>query len=203
MSWIQRQMLCGSDPHTLLMELVPSGTVIPDQLDKISLWRIIFNMLSEPPCREKLVNVNTLSDVVGLLQTCQNIIVLTGAGVSVSCGIPDFRSRDGIYARLSKDFPDLPDPQAMFDISYFRRDPRPFFKFAREIYPGQFKPSIGHRFIEAIERHGRLLRNYAQNIDTLEQVAGIKSVIQCHGECNNSDLNGVEVLDRFMILLIL
>lgn len=51
--------------------------------------------------------------------------------MSVSCGIPDFRSRGGIYARLAVDFPDLPDPQAMFDIEYFRRDPRPFFKFAK------------------------------------------------------------------------
>lgn len=75
----------------------------------------------------------------------QNVIVLTGAGVSVSCGIPDFRSRDGIYSRLAIDFPDLPDPQAMFDISYFSQDPRPFFKFARDIYPGKFQPSPCHR----------------------------------------------------------
>lgn len=53
----------------------------------------------------------------------------------MSCGIPDFRSRDGIYARLAVDFPDLPDPQAMFDIEYFRRDPRPFFKFAKVCLP--------------------------------------------------------------------
>jgi hypothetical protein len=72
--------------------------------------------------------------------------------VSVSCGIPDFRSRDGIYSRLAIDFPDLPDPQAMFDIQYFSQDPRPFFKFAREIYPGQFKPSPCHRY----EKHGEL-----------------------------------------------
>lgn len=51
--------------------------------------------------------------------------------VSVSCGIPDFRSRDGIYARLSKDYPDLPDPQSMFDIHYFRINQWPFFKFAK------------------------------------------------------------------------
>lgn len=76
----------------------------------------------------------------------QNIMVLTGAGVSVSCGIPDFRSRDGIYVRLAIDFPDLPDPQAMFDIHYFSQDPRPFFKFARDIYPGKFKPSPCHRY---------------------------------------------------------
>ena len=51
--------------------------------------------------------------------------------VSVSCGIPDFRSRDGIYAKLSVEYPDLPDPQAMFDISYFCQNPRPFYKFAK------------------------------------------------------------------------
>lgn len=116
-----------------------------------------------------------------LLRTCNKIIVLTGAGVSVSCGIPDFRSIDGIYRRLAKDFPDLPDPQAMFDIQYFSRDPRPFFKFAKEIYPGQFKPSPCHRFIKLLEEKGKLLRNYTQNIDTLEKVAGIKNIIECHG----------------------
>ena len=51
--------------------------------------------------------------------------------VSVSCGIPDFRSRDGVYARLAVEYPDLPDPQAMFDIEYFKKNPRPFFKFAK------------------------------------------------------------------------
>ena len=76
--------------------------------------------MSEPPRRPKLGTVNTLEDCVELIKSCSNIIILTGAGVSVSCGIPDFRSKDGVYARLAQDFPDLPDPQAMFDIHYFR-----------------------------------------------------------------------------------
>lgn len=116
-----------------------------------------------------------------LIAGAKNIIVLTGAGVSVSCGIPDFRSRDGIYLRLAVDFPELPDPQAMFDINYFNKDPRPFFKFAKEIYPGKFKPSPCHRFIKLLEKHNRLLRNYTQNIDTLEKEAGIERVVECHG----------------------
>ncbi|XP_071439884.1 NAD-dependent protein deacetylase sirtuin-1 [Hetaerina americana] len=181
MGWVQRQMVMGADPRELLSQLVVDGSEIPHQFDDVTLWKIIVNILSEPPRREKLRHINSLTDVVRLLRGARNVIVLTGAGVSVSCGIPDFRSRDGIYSRLAIDFPDLPDPQAMFDITYFKQDPRPFFKFAREIYPGQFKPSPCHRFIKALERHKKLLRNYTQNIDTLEKVAGIQNVIECHG----------------------
>ncbi|CAF1561641.1 unnamed protein product, partial [Adineta ricciae] len=49
-------------------------------------------------------------DAVELIRKCKNILVLTGAGISVSCGIPDFRSRNGIYARLREEFPELPNP---------------------------------------------------------------------------------------------
>lgn len=180
-SWVQRQMVMGQDPRVILQELIPPDTDIPEDYDQLKLWKIIINLLSEPPPREKLPNINTLEDVVQLMRDCNKIIVLTGAGVSVSCGIPDFRSRDGIYARLAKDFPNLPDPQAMFDIDFFQSDQRPFFKFAKEIYPGQFEPSLCHKFIRLLETQGKLLRNYTQNIDTLEKVAGVHRVIECHG----------------------
>ncbi|KOX72208.1 NAD-dependent protein deacetylase sirtuin-1 [Melipona quadrifasciata] len=180
-SWVQKQMLIGADPRDLLHHLLMDSTQIPEQVDDLTLWKIIINMMSEPPRRQKLRHINTLTDVVRLIRNSNKIIVLTGAGVSVSCGIPDFRSRDGIYSRLAQDFPDLPDPQAMFDINYFGQDPRPFYKFAREIYPGQFKPSPCHRFIKMLDKQKKLLRNYSQNIDTLEQVAGIVNIIECHG----------------------
>uniref|UniRef100_A0A8C6SCU8 protein acetyllysine N-acetyltransferase n=1 Tax=Neogobius melanostomus TaxID=47308 RepID=A0A8C6SCU8_9GOBI len=163
-----QQHIRETDPRAILRDLLPE-TILPPDLDDMTLWQIIIN-ISEPPKRKKRKDINTLEDVVRLLHESKRILVLTGAGVSVSCGIPDFRSRDGIYARLAVDFPDLPDPQSMFDIEYFRRDPRPFFKFAKEIYPGQFQPSPW-----------KLLRNYTQNIDTLEQVAGVQRIIQCHG----------------------
>ncbi|XP_014375946.1 NAD-dependent protein deacetylase sirtuin-1 isoform X2 [Alligator sinensis] len=172
--------MLGTDPRTILKDLLPE-TIPPPELDDMTLWQIVINILSEPPKRKKRKDINTIEDAVKLLQECKKIMVLTGAGVSVSCGIPDFRSRDGIYARLAIDFPDLPDPQAMFDIEYFRKDPRPFFKFAKEIYPGQFQPSLCHKFIALMDKEGKLLRNYTQNIDTLEQVAGIQRIIQCHG----------------------
>lgn len=52
----------------------------------------------------------------------------------------------------------------------------------QEIYPGQFEPSPCHRFISMLDKQRKLLRNYTQNIDTLEQVAGVQRIIQCHGE---------------------
>lgn len=179
-SWVQQQITSGTNPRQIINEILPNNS-ISSQVDNWTLWKFIVNILSEPPKRRKLPLVNSLQDVVHLIGKSKRIMVLTGAGVSVSSGIPDFRSRDGIYARLSVDFPDLPDPQAMFDINYFHKDQRPFFKFAKEIYPGQFQPSICHKFIKQIEKNGKLLRNYTQNIDTLEQSVGIERVITCHG----------------------
>lgn len=48
-----------------------------------------------------------------------------------------------------------------------------------KIYPGQFQPSLGYKFVKQIEEHGKLLRNYTQNIDTLEQAVNIKRLINC------------------------
>lgn len=178
--WLRKQIISGVSPRDLLAQLVSSSDIIPHSVSDITLWKIIANTFATPR-RQKLKEYHSLDHAVELLQSAKNVVVLTGAGVSVSCGIPDFRSRDGIYSRLSKEYPNLPDPQAMFDIRYFFQDPRPFFKFAREIYPGQFKPSPCHTFIKILESKGKLLRNYTQNIDTLEQVAGIRNVIECHG----------------------
>jgi NAD-dependent SIR2 family protein deacetylase len=69
----------------------------------------------------------------------------------------------------------------MFDIEYFTHDPRPFFRFAKEIWPGQYQPSLSHYFIAELERRNQLLRNYTQNIDSLEHLCPITRLIQCHG----------------------
>lgn len=74
----------------------------------------------------------------------------------------------------------------MFDIHYFTHDPRPFFRFAKEIWPGQYQPSLAHQFIAELERQDKLLRNYTQNIDSLEHLASITRLIQCHGSFSSA-----------------
>lgn len=92
--------------------------------------------------RSKRSDINTISDVIRLLKQSSNIIVLSGAGVSTSCGIPDFRSADGIYANLRRTREDLTDPQEMFDIQVFKRDPTIFYSFAKELYRQCPLPSV-------------------------------------------------------------
>ncbi|KAI1732639.1 sir2 family domain-containing protein [Ditylenchus destructor] len=176
----QMEIESSLTPKQVLEYLVPRYPIPDSMTDEIAI-QLILDLCSEKRTREKLPNYNTFDDAVELFKKSKNILVLTGAGVSVSCGIPDFRSVNGIYARLHKDFPELPDPQSMFDIDFFRKNPAPFYNFAKEIFPGQFQPSVSHMFIKFLEESGKLLRNYTQNIDTLEKVAGIERVIECHG----------------------
>lgn len=58
----------GVDPRTLLLELGVETTNIPQFVDDVTLWKLIVNMLAEPPRRHKLRHVNTLDDVVRLLK---------------------------------------------------------------------------------------------------------------------------------------
>ncbi|KAG0235328.1 NAD-dependent histone deacetylase sir2 [Mortierella sp. GBA43] len=169
--------------HTVkkLLLMTASGEVeIAPHLTENDLIRILTHRLDEVlRRRHRLPHIHTLEHVVQLLESSKNILVLTGAGVSVSCGIPDFRSSDGIYSRLSEF--ELDDPTQMFELDFFRRKPQVFYSFAREIFPSNFTPSPSHNFIKLLEDKGKLLRNYTQNIDTLEQKAGIRHVLQCHG----------------------
>lgn len=132
--------------------------------------------------RAKITTFNSVDDAVHLLKSSQNIIVLTGAGISTSLGIPDFRSKGtGLYSKL--EHLGLNDPQEVFNIDVFRADPSIFYSVARDILPELPRWSPTHEFIAMLQRKGKLLTNYSQNIDNLEAKAGIKKekLIQCHG----------------------
>jgi len=112
----------------------------------------------------------------------KNIITMAGAGISTSAGIPDFRTPGtGLYDNLQKY--ELPNPMSIFDIRFFKENPKPFFTLAKELYPGNFDPTASHYFIKLLEKKSLLLRHFTQNIDTLERVAGIgdDKIVEAHG----------------------
>jgi NAD-dependent histone deacetylase SIR2 len=113
----------------------------------------------------------------------------TGAGISTSAGIPDFRSPEtGLYANLAR--LNLPYAEAVFDISYFRNNPEPFYTLAQELYPGNYRPTITHSFINLLYKKGLLLKLFTQNIDCLEREAGVPDdkIIEAHGSFAKYDI---------------
>ncbi|KXJ89715.1 DHS-like NAD/FAD-binding domain-containing protein [Microdochium bolleyi] len=142
-------------------------------------------MTRELQKRVKLTEHNSVDDAVRLIQRARNIIVLTGAGISTSLGIPDFRSKStGLYSQLEKMGLGINDPQEVFNIDVFREDPSIFYSVARNILPDDakvFTPT--HAFIAMLQNRDKLLTNYSQNIDNIEANAGIepKNLVQCHG----------------------
>ncbi|EME87441.1 uncharacterized protein MYCFIDRAFT_28021 [Pseudocercospora fijiensis CIRAD86] len=136
--------------------------------------------------REKLSQYNTLEHAAALLQKSSKILVITGAGISTSLGIPDFRSKGtGFYDKIQQmGRDDIAEPQDVFDIEMFDLDPTLFYSLAGEILPDRSKGyTPTHGFIQLLDQMGKLQTNYTQNIDNLEGIAGINpdKVIQCHG----------------------
>lgn len=120
-----------------------------------------------------------------------NIIILHGAGVSVAAGIPDFRTPGtGFYSRVKK--LNLPQPESIFDIEFFKENPNPFYSIANELRPGKFKPTYCHFFAKLLESKNKLLRLYTQNIDGLERLASLSEdrLLEAHGHFRSAHCVG-------------
>ncbi|CAI7609322.1 unnamed protein product [Penicillium glandicola] len=132
-----------------------------------------------------MANMNPdIQSIVDRIKTgkATRIVVLTGAGISTGAGIPDFRSPNtGLYDRLAPLH--LPYPEAIFHINYFSHTPEPFYAIARARHPGNLKPTITHAFLALLAKKGLLHFLFTQNIDGLEQDAGVplEKVLWTHG----------------------
>ncbi len=120
----------------------------------------------------------------------------------MSAGIPDFRTPNtGLYDNLARY--NLPYPEAVFELSYFRNNPEPFHLLACELYPdGRFRPTPTHHFIRLLEEKGLLLRHFTQNIDGLERLANVSpaKIVEAHGGFSSAsciDCSAAHVSERF------
>ncbi len=107
----------------------------------------------------------------------ERIVFFGGAGVSTESGIPDFRSRDGLYSQKF-DYP----PETIISHSFYLRDPAYFFRFYWEkMLCLDAKPNITHQVLARWEEEGKLLAVVTQNIDGLHQKAGSRRGYELHG----------------------
>ena len=133
---------------------------------------------------QKLFPSGSIEDLAQMIKTKHAVLVMCGAGISVAAGIPDFRTPGtGLYSNLQKY--NLPTPESLFTLSFFRNKPEIFFNAAKELHlwPGEFAPTRVHHFIKALDDAGKLLRCYTQNIDCLERMACLPpdKLVEAHG----------------------
>lgn len=101
-----------------------------------------------------------------------SVIVMIGAGISISAGVPDLRSSDeNIYAKLHQH--QLKNLDDVFKLSYFKNNPAPFYDLSKNLLPSRLYPTLAHYFIRLLDEKGFLMRCYSQNVDCLESFCGL------------------------------
>eukprot|EP01134_Creolimax_fragrantissima_P000049 CFRG0049T1 len=144
---------------------------------------------------KRALDLETLAKRI-LSGQCRNIVFLTGAGVSVAAGIPDFRSPGGMYDTLQ---PDLltatsaqrqqmkDDPTHVVSFALFRQTQLPYLELRRPFILGlggnQWQPTLIHALASLFHKKELLRRIYTQNIDGLDYKTGVPSskIISVHG----------------------
>ena len=112
-----------------------------------------------------------------LVEESPNIVFFGGAGVSTESGIPDFRSKDGLYNQ-KYDYP----PEQILSRTFFDRMTEEFYRFYRDkLNSLKYEPNITHFKLAELEKQGKLTAVVTQNIDGLHQKAGSKRVLELHG----------------------
>lgn len=112
-----------------------------------------------------------------IIKKNDNIVFFGGAGVSTESGMPDFRSKDGLYNQKYK-YP----PEKMVSHTFFVNHPDAFFTFYKEKMNALlYEPNITHYKLTELERLGKLKAVITQNIDGFHSSAGTKNVLELHG----------------------
>lgn len=115
--------------------------------------------------------------LVELIKESNRIVFFGGAGVSTESGIPDFRSKDGLYSLKYKH-----SPETMLSYSFFKKYPHEFFRFYKDkVLHLESKPNKAHLGLAKLEEMKKLACIITQNIDGLHQKAGNKNVLELHG----------------------
>ena len=112
-----------------------------------------------------------------LVNESNNIVFFGGAGVSTESGIPDFRSKDGLYNQKYK-YP----PEEILSHTFFMNYTEEFYSFYKDKMNSlKYEPNITHKKLANLESIGKLKAIITQNIDGLHQKAGAKNVFELHG----------------------
>ena len=129
----------------------------------------------------QLSDEQKLNSFVDILDSSEYAVFLGGAGVSTESGIPDFRSKNGLYHQKNKKFSGY-KPEYLLSYDCLKHKPEVFFEYYRSNLDARaVKPNAAHYKLAEMEEKGQLKGVITQNIDGLHQKAGSKNVQEIHG----------------------
>lgn len=122
-----------------------------------------------------------VAELKNLIDSTDNIVFFGGAGVSTESGIPDFRSKNGLYNQHDVRF-DKYQPEYLLSHSCLVYEPKVYYEFHRQkMDTRNIEPNDAHKYLAKLEEMGKLKGVVTQNIDGLHQKAGSKRVYEIHG----------------------
>jgi len=123
-----------------------------------------------------MTKVMQLAEAINKAKT---IAVLTGAGISTASGIPDFRSKGGLYDNSELQV------ERILSESYYHSNPKQFWAYFKQIFHfnamGGYEPNLGHTWLKELEDSGKQVTIITQNVDGLHRRAGSSHVLEVHG----------------------
>ena len=121
--------------------------------------------------------MNNIEKLQNIIDSYDDIVFFTGAGVSTGSGIKDFRGKNGIY----KDKSNI-NPEYLLSVNCFNNEPELFYDFYKNNMNSlNIEPNVVHKYLKKLEDKGKLKSIITQNIDGLHEKAGCKNVIPIHG----------------------
>ena len=129
----------------------------------------------------RLTDDQKMEAFAGMLADADYAVFLGGAGVSTESGIPDFRSKNGLYRRKNRKFSKY-RPEYLLSYDCLKKEPEVFFDYYRShMDVREAEPNTCHKVLADLEKSGCLAGVITQNIDGLHQKAGSLNVQEIHG----------------------
>ena len=188
----------------LLNHILKTSHMISVNLQDLSIWCSECKFIKTPKCslfiqhlfenkfgitNHSLLSKEEIYDIkykkfINLLKnnSLHNIVFMVGAGISTTAGIPDFRSKTGLFQQLQDKY-NMSSPEEFFYKSTFLEHPEYFYEFCKNFDLSKTIPTLTHKFMNYMVKKGLVKYIFTQNIDGLELKAGIpkEKLVFAHG----------------------
>lgn len=123
--------------------------------------------------------IKELNKAAELVKKSNHIMIFSGAGLSTESGIPDFRSKNGLYSRKFMGY----EPEEILSSTFFRNNYNIFWDYIRaEFNYKGIVPGKSYKLVKDLQNRNKIEVIVTQNIDSLHQDAGIENIIEVHGD---------------------